>query len=259
MSIHSWIWGPPFPGWPILMTQTTGSPTLHTWSDSLSASHLPPVLYLPHSSWPLASPTWRLLKALSLMSWVLTYRTAQGLPFPSHKILHSPGLGNTGSAHLPLHGSHAVRSRKMYSEQSCPSRCEVGPGPLEDTKAFSPSMELDDGYRTGRLCGKWHRMVKRDPGYWRQVRAESSQVGASRKTLGPGKGRRIVAVWVRLTGWGEAWDDKVSIWEALNLGLRFPQKTSWETAAEWEWRCFTLLHSLKTVFSRSSSIMILEE
>ena len=66
----------------------------------------------------------------------------------------------------------------MYSEQSCPSRCEVGPGPLEDTKAFSPSMELDDGYRTGHLCGKWHRRVKRDPGYWRQVRAESSQVGA---------------------------------------------------------------------------------
>lgn len=60
-------------------------------------------------------------------------------------------------------------------------------------------MELD-GYRTGHLCGKWHRRVKRDPGYWRQVQAESSQVGASRKTLGPGKGRRIVAVWVRLTG-----------------------------------------------------------
>lgn len=37
-------------------------------------------------------------------------------------------------------------------------------------------------------------------GYWRQVWTESSQVGASRKTLGSGKGRKIVTVWVGLTG-----------------------------------------------------------
>ena len=164
-------------------------------------------------------------------------------------MLHSPGLGNTGSAHLPLHNSHAIWSRKMYSDQSCPSRCEAGPGPLEDTKAFSSTMELD-GCRTGCLCGKWPEGLKEViGGYWRQVQTESSQVGATRKTLASGKGRKIVTVWIGLTGWGEAWDDKVSIWEALNLGLRLPQRTSWGTAAEWEWRCFTLLHSLKTEYS----------
>lgn len=41
---------------------------------------------------------------------------------------------------MPLHGSHALQPRKMYSEKSCPSGCEAGPGPLEDTEALSSCM-----------------------------------------------------------------------------------------------------------------------